>query len=56
MFIERILEPFARFCVALRSVEGRLERTSTALIEASLKPFVSFLKYLNFALRSVEVG
>ena len=56
MFIERSLEPFACFCVALRSVEVRLERTSTAFTETSLKPFASFLKYLNFAFRSVEVG
>ena len=56
MFIEGSLKPFACFCVALRSVEVRLERTSTAFTETSLKPFASFLKYLNFAFRSVEVG
>ena len=56
MFIEGSLKPFACFCVALRSVEVCLERTSTTFIEASLKPFACFLKNLNFALRSVEVG
>ena len=43
-FCDGTLEPFACFCVALRSVEVRLERTSTAFIEASFKPFASFWK------------
>ena len=42
LVLEGSLEPFACFCVALRSVEVCLERTSTAFIEASLKPFASF--------------
>ena len=43
-------------CVALRSVEVCFEWTSTAFIEASLKPFASFGKNPHLALGSVEVG
>ena len=53
IFIEGSLEPFARFSVALRSVEVGLERTSTAFIEAAPKPFARFWKQISFALRSI---